>query len=528
MVSVIVDPFSQQLIKYYNCSQDKLAQATVSRASLFDVSGGHLGPDEQSVPLDFSKAIFNGFYANDDVKQHQWVSFDCPSGNCTFGPFTTVALCSECFDVTRLIPVTCPAPLNVSDEAPTGKETCWHGPLYRETATALPVPGVPSWYGSMTQFPFSDGLCAEVNYFGKVRPLSPWELPFLYCQYFIGYSRRQPNCSGGAGPDSAPTFSNTAYQSNRCLIAIECHLYPCVRTISSTVNNGLLTEKTHSSRPLSFDYHGYPGVTTLVNNSCLTPKERTQLGSCYTVDNFDKGWGFFNATAGANSSTALSPCSTKLAELPDRCTYVFDYYSWNSFGLMNSMDGNLSQYNNDPTTTSGPSGTQLMFNEGNFDVNTIGGHMQDIADSFTGYIRRSAPDGFGVPAVGNMTRFETCIAIRWGWCVAPITWGFAAIAFYVALCWHLIKEGGWRYNWKSSVVALIMHGLQLVQDAIPDTDRQRPHTPTEAEKTSNPMRKPLDDVYEIKHAAKKNLVQFIEGDSGWVFRVFGAGERTGP
>ena len=189
------------------------------------------------------------------------------------------------------------------------------------------------------------------------------------------------------------------------------------------------------------------------------------------------------------------------------------------------MDGNLSQYGNDPTATSGPSGTQVTFNEGNFDVDTIGGHMQNIADSFTGYMRRSAPEGFGHPASGVTTQFETCIAIRWGWYAAPVTCAIAAIAFYVAICWHLVQEGGWRYNWKSSIVALMLHGLQPVGELQLGGNQQRLDEGKEEDKTSDPTRGRLDSIFEIRHVARNNLAQFTEREPGWAFQVVGASSR---
>ncbi|KAI0545793.1 hypothetical protein F4679DRAFT_559831 [Xylaria curta] len=58
-----------------------------------------LEPSRYQPDLGMISAIYSGLY-NSSTTENQTVSFTCPTANCTWAPFTTLAICSACKDVT--------------------------------------------------------------------------------------------------------------------------------------------------------------------------------------------------------------------------------------------------------------------------------------------------------------------------------------------------------------------------------------------------------------------------------------------
>lgn len=98
---LVIDPFAQQIIRYYGCSQEiQGRQASVPRTNLFQSDNNFLGLNGQfvqvSIPSDLQSAINAGIFSPGGH-----VPFDCPTGNCTLDdPYSTIGYCSRCIDTT--------------------------------------------------------------------------------------------------------------------------------------------------------------------------------------------------------------------------------------------------------------------------------------------------------------------------------------------------------------------------------------------------------------------------------------------
>ena len=92
-----VDPFTQQTIRYYNCSRSIHGyKATIPRTNVYkDITGdSHIG----AVNIDpgLQDAINSGIYSPGGH-----VTPDCATGNCSFSqPYNTLAYCGSCTDLT--------------------------------------------------------------------------------------------------------------------------------------------------------------------------------------------------------------------------------------------------------------------------------------------------------------------------------------------------------------------------------------------------------------------------------------------
>jgi hypothetical protein len=95
-----MDPFTQQIVSYPS-EQVEVGSASVGRAQGYDsnlditslVSGLLVGPE-----FGMKSAIYNGIFTPGGATDLTPV---CPSGNCTFPLFDSLAFCSKCLDVTK-------------------------------------------------------------------------------------------------------------------------------------------------------------------------------------------------------------------------------------------------------------------------------------------------------------------------------------------------------------------------------------------------------------------------------------------
>ena len=142
-----VDPFTQQIIRYYNCSQPiHTYQATRPRTNVCKADG-----DFVSVDFGLQDAISSGIYA-----PGRHVTPSCATGNCTFSePYDTLAYCSSCTDLTDQVQ------FNLSDN--TNKAMiCLPSGTYINTAESLVEPvdvtTMNPTYGKQVEFIFVPNL----------------------------------------------------------------------------------------------------------------------------------------------------------------------------------------------------------------------------------------------------------------------------------------------------------------------------------------------------------------------------------
>jgi hypothetical protein len=97
--AVIIDPFAQQLIRYYSCSLVVAGSvASIPTTNFYDGPGGiHDGANSNTVSLNMQAAVNAGIFSPGANR----VEANCSSGNCTFpAQYKTIAFCSTCNDIT--------------------------------------------------------------------------------------------------------------------------------------------------------------------------------------------------------------------------------------------------------------------------------------------------------------------------------------------------------------------------------------------------------------------------------------------
>ncbi|KAI1815204.1 hypothetical protein GGS20DRAFT_576364 [Poronia punctata] len=199
IIALLLGPFAQQIVTYQTRNVESHEGASVPRA--LNYTGALPGNSSSTgfVPiLPLKSAVYNGLFA-ENGRPGAALAFECPSGNCTWDPYDTLAVCGECVDLTPFIQSYC------GESSKSGKNCGWQVPqgakLKDKTEVFSMTSQIPSARGdqphaSIMRFLFMgteahDGLAGETK---------PW--------------------------------------------ARQCTLNTCLQTLSTKVINGVLTEET--------------------------------------------------------------------------------------------------------------------------------------------------------------------------------------------------------------------------------------------------------------------------------------------
>lgn len=89
-----MNPFIQQFIQYYSCSQPKpSAYASIPRINYYSPGDLHTGAGQANLNLPMRGVVFASIM---NPSGDTGIPFTCPTGNCTFGnPYTTLEICSS-------------------------------------------------------------------------------------------------------------------------------------------------------------------------------------------------------------------------------------------------------------------------------------------------------------------------------------------------------------------------------------------------------------------------------------------------
>lgn len=218
-------------------------------------------------------------------------------------------------------------------------------------------------------------------------------------------------------------------------IAKECALYWCVKTYNSTVVNSIFTES---------EVETWTNLTAPKTSYGQEWNIRLQPESCY------------------ENGTKTTECDFRVPSLGQRALQNYLINGSNITQTPGFLQGSVTV----PPETNGANWT-IFGLAANSIIRPCAaeGECETYQHSFyileTGFtwmarymshtIRASNP-GY---SYGTTSRFDTYYHVRWGWLAYPIAIVFAALIFLLVT---IIKSRGTR-PWKSSVTALLFHGL---------------------------------------------------------------------
>lgn len=438
-----MDLFFQQIISYPSSFiLDPLANATISRTINYDVAPGlYFVNGSERLPQDSAMlAYMNPYWQGSAIPPG--VLFNCPTGNCTYDPFYTVAMDYQCKELPSSF-------LKFGCESSTSAEWTTIVDYYEVNYDGLPMPNISScgWYmdvptqgkqlmsgyevkdgGSIGQilstrfFPWQD-LASNILYWNGSVSFKDVRLPIV--DFFVAST-----------PGGFPGALN-----NNTPILTECEVHYVVKKLNATVNAGVLTEHTMEVLPFTEGFDSYwdpndPG-TYSVNYTMTLPDPHSLTAdklSTFQVTN-DTAFKMFETWEElVPSSFVLSSLENAIEGGP-----VFKYY-WPASPPRLTQSAKTTPW--DPP-------------------NNISQHMADIIETANQIIRRnptSKQQRMDV-TVGKAFTSVVLVEIRWKWLSLPLILLIFSLLFLVATVVRSTRDQENIGIFKTSALAILFNGL---------------------------------------------------------------------
>ncbi|KAK3323760.1 hypothetical protein B0T19DRAFT_486078 [Cercophora scortea] len=401
ILATILDPFGQQIIRFYSCSiRDYSQNATIPRMTVLDGGlGFHIGALLDSIGADMQNAIHLGIYqAASSV-----APFDCPTGNCTFtSRYGSTGWCSRCANITDQVEIVAVPAENEYQTAPVNVT------LPSTNLTAILAEG-----GAMLSFGTRQGPMGTI------------------VQLLLG-----TNSTGTTTSYEPDAWASANYG------AAECTIFHCLRTYSTSMDNGQLhetieteayawgdedtstsTPSTSPHNPLSSSNTGT--YKTSIDVSCLNASEASFLRSQgYIFSTTNTYWLAYNLSTpltnnnndNSSSNSNSNTTTTTQSPIPIRpeCLYQTDATTTRSIAYYppNLFDGTVLAA---PGAMIGPAHLQSLYRDGNVSFASVNSTFSRLANSMTLYGRGQPSALTTQPAIGEVYAADTCITGRFRW-----------------------------------------------------------------------------------------------------------------
>ena len=405
VLALAIDPFAQQVACYEVETSASSQNSTLPVRFYF----------ADDIDATFRGASYAGLFGSgqNTLNPH------CSSGNCTWAPYRTLALCSQCIDVTSLVKAT----------------------------------GVECDIYSITS---DHGKCS-------------WSLPNGLSLKVYGLSKSNMNMSGILPPmmldkvgHAVVNFSLLDITNSANIWAAECSLYWCINTYTATLNNGRFAERLESS------WYNATSALPLAN---IPIEEVLDTSTDSGPDNIK----FYNTTpptGGAKSQPNLNLSVDEMEFQSNDIVRREDFLVTNTPEVLEWLGGLLSgtmSYNNRPSTnvvdvfydTHGGPSTSPGASDANPTISVVQDIFDRLAQSLSIWIRTSqGTASFDLSmgqAVGVTWTSETILKVRWAWLALPCVLQAGTLVF---LCFTIIGARKKHVGiWKSTSLALLFHGL---------------------------------------------------------------------
>ncbi|KAG4439799.1 hypothetical protein IFR05_004697, partial [Cadophora sp. M221] len=386
VLSIVMEPFAQQVVAYRQ-REVVVGRASVGRALAYDAglsldtlgSGLLVGPE-----WGMKAAIYDGIFKPRGVQDLIPI---CPSGNCTFPLFESLAFCSTCLDVTEDVSVNNP-PAYPNDLKGT-----------QQISYTIPGNGIVSFSAV-----FEEGNLAKGPAFVSTTVL-PADLP----KQVLNVPNPLMALAVLQFPDVRQRIEDGNY-FNSLPTAHECALYFCVNTYNVTVTNSVPNTTVVSS------WTSDSGTPTV--GGALVGMEGTVDAILEPPDDYSEKNQTYRIPAGS------------LANLK----------AWLNVSMQGSMNTSFSKVdrtqwvNDDIQALNKTSDWSGLFNA--------------LATAMSAYIRNSGNTD-AVNEVGGMAyQNETYIHVQWIWMALP--GGLVALSTVFLFATMVTSEKKKALAWKSS------------------------------------------------------------------------------
>ena len=380
-----IDPFAQQVASY---QLEKFASSQNSTL-----------PVRFYFPYDLDASFRDAAYAGLFGSGQNTLNPHCPSGNCTWAPYQTLALCSQCVDVTSLI--------KYSD------------------------PYVDQW----SYFPsLPNGLSLQIS--NDVASSMSGTLPPMMLDK-VGYAIVNFSLLDIGGPWAA-----------------ECSLYWCVNTYTATLNNGKFAERLESS------WYNATSSLAFVNTPSEDWSNQNlnlDIGKYY---NTTPPTGGVKSQPSLNMS--VDGMVDDSLEIDRRKDFLVSNTPEIQNWLGSLLSGNVTASRIPSTVVADLFNNDYEGRSPKNSISGFQDTFDQLAQSLTTWMRTSQgsasdSDLMG-QAVGVIWTSETIVKVRWAWLALPCVLLAGTLVF---LGFTIIGTRKQQMGiWKSSSLALLFHGLE--------------------------------------------------------------------
>ena len=401
ITSLAFEPFIQQIVSYPSKRIDEGILASIPRSYNYSayVLEGATAPTP-TIADDMKAAIYTGMYTNGSD-----VTPLCPSGNCTWDVFDSVAVCGTCVDKTD----------DITLKFPTQKNPIWGSTsgCVVSLSNGLGLASAPVEYWIDTLCNLSIGS-ATSDLEGRSSSL----VNFTSIYYDNGQAA---NCTQPGGTARAT----------------ECNVYWCVNTYNSSVSSNKFTESILASRPMLKNVSGssWDNLAFYYRNNDRTFRIADGVQPPIT--------GFLTGQVFQDGNASLSNEHYNMA-------YSSDILSL----LYNAASPDFSQTSSTPIVLHGRN------------TKGIAQFIDKLVRTMTTNVRTTSNGEYsglsgtsGPPVNGIVWEQLTYIHVRWAWLGLPLALDLLAICFLLCVIFQTFLTK--TEPWKSSQMVTVFRGLSL-------------------------------------------------------------------
>ena len=457
-----IGPFTQQSIRSMPCDDVVLSVGEIPLSN-FVTAPNYDDPPDPSLPVhygsvkrlfdyDMTYMIRQGFTLNTANVPTVGTHARCTTGNCTFPEYSSLAICSRCFDVSSdirtkghvdrtavYLPNGCTVRSYLSDQ-PYGKE-------YNDVRIV--------WLQARWLQMLYDGE-------GRDRNIDEWPFSVADDDFKRIARNMLPITILGLGGDGKVEDASAAV----------CALYPCIQTYSGAFEDDKFDEVVTSEVPLETDHWG---AAYAVLSPCNIDGHAYSFENNFTVPGHQPG----------PARTASLNVTGKPWSVPVECLYYAtkDFMlSWSDY-IATTFRTNCTMILHEAKShVCDTFGFEALVNNGNASFDVYSKVMDNIAKATTTQLRISDinaapvdfyyPDAFNGSIIRNVSlvqrgsvggvgsRTTVCYEMQWQWLAFPA--GMVAAVLLLVL-WAIqstfARRLAGRPVWKSSVLPLVFHGL---------------------------------------------------------------------
>lgn len=481
LMSAAIGPFTQQSIKSYACPRPlHNITASIPIASFVNSSliVGRSNPKHRYPDLQMMTAALEGLVGSGNGSKQ--VPVDCPTGNCDFAPYSSLAYCSSCADITA----------RVQEQ---------YGPRYND-------PEMFDWNytlpGQDCQLAYSDNrghpLLGTKSATGStpthlVICSGQWDFRHRSATSFTILSMSWANCSSdhddglpnspGCGdcPEQLPSLANLAG-----LVAMNCTLGLCLRDYTGGVQNGVLDETTTSSLSSSLTEDEEYGFSIL-KLPCTVDSKTYDISNISQVPSIP-GRNFTAIIVDGRNVTAPLECVFRTDE--DVPWAISEFLQGGLFYPREAPadDGAVCGLNSiDGTSYCDPWYLEPLFHGGRPTAKTFSSDMDGVAVAISNRMRAvgsSAYQNGSGAALGTVIQTAVCVRVDWPWLIFPAALVLLTTVLFIAMLmmarYSQVADG--PPMWKSSAVVGFFNGLSATSQPLvrPDGDPARHAVPVYA------------------------------------------------